>query len=99
MSGRALIFPWVAALFGLAISTGFAYAVPATIGAVDARSLPVRPVVFGHHRKIESYCYPRNYWWFYRPYTTAYDDHARCMPYFHYLDPYGRGGRPDRYVK
>ena len=85
MSARALIFPWVAALFGLAISTGFAYAVPATIGAVDARSLPAQPVVFGHHRKIESYCYPRNYWWFYRPYTTADEGYARCMPYFHYL--------------
>ncbi len=85
MNARTLIFPGVAALFGLAISTGFAYAVPATIGAVDARPLPVQAVVFGHHRKIESYCYPRNYWWFYRPYTTADEGYARCMPYFHYL--------------
>jgi hypothetical protein len=58
------------------------------------------PRVSVHFRKSQSfYCYPRNYWWFYRPYTTAYDNHARCMPYFHYLDPYGRGGRPDRAIK
>ena len=54
-----------------------------------------------HFRRTQSYyCHPRNYWWFYRPYTTALDGHARCMPYFHYLEPYGRrGGKPDRYVK
>jgi hypothetical protein len=58
------------------------------------------PVLFHHSQRTQSfYCYPRNYWWFYRPYTTAYDNHARCMPYFHYLDPYGRGGRPDRAIK
>ena len=43
-----------------------------------------------HFRKVQSfYCYPRLYWWFYRPYTTAPEGNARCMPYFHYLD---RGG-------
>jgi hypothetical protein len=54
-----------------------------------------------HRRRPQSfYCYPRNYWWFYRPYTTGLDGHARCMPYFHYLEPHGRrGARPDRYVK
>jgi hypothetical protein len=48
------------------------------------------------HKSQSFYCYPRNYWWFYRPYTTALDDHPRCMPYFHYLGPYGgsRAGRP-----
>ena len=52
-----------------------------------------------HFRRTQSfYCYPRNYWWFYRPYTTAFDGHARCMPYFHYPDSYG-GGRSQRYVK
>ncbi len=40
-----------------------------------------------HFRKVYSfYCYPKNYWWFYRPYTTAPMGYARCMPYFHYLD-------------
>ena len=60
----------------------------------------VIPAISGHHfRRTQSfYCYPRNYWWFYRPYTTAYDGHARCMPYFHYLEP-GRGAKSDRYVK
>ena len=84
LSARTLILPGVAALFGLALSAGFARAIPTTIDAATARSLPVQPVVFGHHRKIESYCYPRNYWWFYRPYTTADEGYARCMPYFHY---------------
>jgi hypothetical protein len=57
------------------------------------------PSPVAHFRRSQSfYCYPKNYWWFYRPYKTAYDDHARCMPYFHYLEP-GRGGRSDRYVK
>ena len=65
----------------------------------DASVRPVlaRPVAFHHHaRRTKSfYCYPRNYWWFYRPYTTAYDYHARCMPYFHYLEP----GRGAKYIK
>jgi hypothetical protein len=53
-----------------------------------------------HFRKSQSfYCYPKNYWWFYRPYTTAFDEHARCMPYFHYLGPGERGPRPNRYIK
>jgi hypothetical protein len=52
------------------------------------------PVV--HSRKKRSfYCYERTHWWFYRPYTTALYGHPRCMPYFHYLEPYrGRGDRP-----
>src|SRR5512143_3924320 len=56
-----------------------------------------------HFRKVQSfYCYPKNYWWFYRPYTTASQGYARCMPYFHYLDEAGvpfRGGRPPREIK
>jgi hypothetical protein len=52
-----------------------------------------------HFSKTQSYyCYPRNYWWFYRPYTTAEDGHARCMPYFHY-PPYEGRGRPESYIK
>jgi hypothetical protein len=42
------------------------------------------------------YCYPRKYWWFYRPYTTDPQNHARCMPYFHYL---GRGAKGGGYPK
>jgi hypothetical protein len=52
------------------------------------------------HRAQSFYCYPKNYWWFYRPYTTAEDGHARCMPYFHYLGPPGRrGARSEPYIK
>jgi len=54
-------------------------------------------VLHGHARKATSfYCYPRNYWWFYRPYTTAAEGYARCMPYFHY-PPEAYRGRRDPY--
>ena len=54
-------------------------------------------VLHGHARKSTSfYCYPRNYWWFYRPYTTAAEGYARCMPYFHY-PPEAYRGRRDPY--
>jgi hypothetical protein len=49
--------------------------------------------VLHRHRTQSFYCYPKNYWWFYRPYTTAPAGYARCMPYFHYLEPAGRGAR------
>ena len=70
----------------------------------SAAALEVAPQLerIAHFRRKQSYyCYPKNYWWFYRPYTTAQEGYARCMPYFHYLDPpYAtRGGRSDRYVK
>ena len=72
-------------------------AAPATAGAVSAAAIygsHERPRLVAHFRKSQShYCYPRNYWWFYRPYTTGQQGYARCMPYFHYLDePYGRRG-------
>lgn len=52
------------------------------------------------HRTQAFYCYPKNYWWFYRPYTTNLDGHARCMPYFHYLGPgRGQGGKGGAYIK
>ncbi len=60
-----------------------------------AASTVVIPVIIHHRRKaISAYCYPRNYWWFYRPYTTANDGHQRCMPYFHYpaQGPYQQRG-------
>ena len=52
--------------------------------------------VLHRHRAQSFYCYPKNHWWFYRPYTTNYDGHPRCMPYFHYLGP---GPRSQRNVK
>ena len=52
-----------------------------------------RIVFHGHGpRSTSYYCYPRNYWWFYRPYTTANDGNARCMPYFHYPPARSRSG-------
>ena len=53
--------------------------------AADVEPTQARSVLLHHRRRTYSYyCYPRNYWWFYRPYTTAKEDYARCMPYFHY---------------
>lgn len=56
-----------------------------------------------HRRRAKSfYCYPKNYWWFYRPYTTAQENYPRCMPYFHYLDEPAsrrRGATKDRLIK
>ncbi len=75
-------------------------ATPAGLAAALDTS-PTRPLPAAHFRKSQSfYCYPRNYWWFYRPYTTAQQNYARCMPYFHYLGPtdYQRG-RPDRVLR
>jgi hypothetical protein len=64
-------------------------------GASPSETL-FHPIIFGHFRRTTAtYCYPRNYWWFYRPYTTADEGYARCMPYFHYApEDYGarRGG-------
>jgi hypothetical protein len=57
-----------------------------------------RPVLH-QHRKQSFYCYPKTNWWFYRPYTTAPNGHARCMPYFHYLGPDARGAKSQRYAK
>src|SRR5688572_24558641 len=66
-------------------------------GVFSSEPTLAQPVFHGHARKGTSfYCYPRNYWWFYRPYTTAADGHARCMPYFHYPPQAYRGRRgPD----
>lgn len=70
-------------------------------GPMQAGAMPasgVERVLHGHSRRSASYyCYPRNYWWFYRPYVTAQEGNARCMPYFHY-PPSGRG-RPGSGVK
>jgi hypothetical protein len=81
-----------AVLSGLLTLPGMALALPAARDAVTAPPLPAQLIIF-HHRQIESYCYPRNYWWFYRPYTTATEGYARCMPYFHYApQAYDRRG-------
>lgn len=52
---------------------------------------------FHHGRRTQAlYCLRKNYWWFYRPYTTAPADYARCEPYFHYLEPaYGPPARQE----
>ena len=76
-------------------------------GAVSADGLTavsnvLIPVIHHRRKAISAYCYPRKYWWFYRPYTTANDGHQRCMPYFHYpvQGPYQqRGNAYERPVK
>ncbi len=68
------------------------------VGAVARGDAPF--LARAHFRRTTSYyCYPRNYWWFYRPYTTADADFERCMPYFHYPAFEGRPPRPDRQMK
>jgi hypothetical protein len=89
----------VFALFGLNAGTA---AAGVSLGAAAMRgAAPERPLllpVFFHHRKQEDelYCVDRVYWWFYRPYKTADENYARCMPYFHYLseDTYGGPAAP-----
>ena len=57
---------------------------------------------FGHMKRVtEAHCLDRNYWWFYRPYTTAGEDFPRCEPYFHYSDTGGGTGNAwaDRAMK
>ena len=84
-----------------------AHAASAALSAIGAKpslsagAAPISErVLFHHNRRVQSfYCYPRNYWWFYRPYTTGLDNHPRCMPYFNYLGPAGGSERPDRYIK
>jgi hypothetical protein len=70
------------------------------LGPVAAAATPLlQPVHF--RRATSFYCYPRNLWWFYRPYAQAEQGYARCMPYFHYPAPttMGRGPRQDRVLK
>ena len=87
------------------VKSGPAYAASAALSAIQAEPLfrgagQIEERVLHRHRVQSFYCYPKNYWWFYRPYTTASDGHPRCMPYFNYLEPSGRRGEgPDRYIK
>ena len=83
----------------IAVKSAPAGAVAALAGAQHSVAVPASPLISAHFSKTQSYyCYPRNYWWFYRPYTTAEDGHARCMPYFHYPPNEGRG-RPESSIK
>jgi hypothetical protein len=86
---------WGLGRFGLAILLVALGSMPAAAGSAEApagmgsAALSAKDGVLlaAHFRKAYSfYCYPKNYWWFYRPYTTAPENYARCMPYFHYLD-------------
>ena len=57
---------------------------------------------FHHGKRTQSaYCLRRNYWWFYRPYTTKQEDFPRCEPYFHYPEPVNgrRGAQAEPYFK
>jgi hypothetical protein len=70
--------------------------------APGAISVAQEGPAFHHGKRAQSaYCLRRNYWWFYRPYTTAQEDFPRCEPYFHYLEPaYGRrGAQAEPYFK
>ncbi len=59
------------------------------------------PVTFHGHasRGTSYYCYSRNYWWFYRPYTTAAEAYPGCMPYFKYPPQAFRGRRGGAGIK
>src|SRR5262245_10267619 len=87
MGGRGLGRFGVAIL--LVISTGAPVLAGGAqvFGGVTGLSTESGVRLAAHFRKVQSFfCYPKNYWWFYRPYTTATMNYARCMPYFHYLD-------------
>lgn len=68
--------------FALSTEIEPATAAPGIAIIAPAQSLTVP--VFHPGRTTSFYCYPKNYWWFYRPYTTASEGYQRCMPYFHY---------------
>lgn len=73
----------------------------ATVGAIGIQGASATKLAVSivHRRRVQSfYCYPKTYWWFYRPYTTATNGHARCMPYFHYpVQPQAYQGRGRAY--
>jgi hypothetical protein len=96
-SGRLGLAAIVAATLSAGLCPSPSVATGVTPGglATPAPSLRAGPVVFHAHSKraISSYCYERNYWWFYRPYGNGKENHARCMHYFHYPPgAYGRAG-------
>jgi hypothetical protein len=82
----------------LCIEVRPAQAASAAALAVEAQSelgsiARIDQLVLHRHRTQSFYCYPKNYWWFYRPYTTAPAGYARCMPYFRYLRAGRNSGR------
>ena len=105
MGYRRLGLAITAACLSVFVSSESGHAASAALSAIQAETSftvaagRIEERVLHRHRAQSFYCYPRTYWWFYRPYTTALDGHARCMPYFHYLPSGRRGGGPDRYVK
>lgn len=101
MSSRKHVLAGVAALGFMAAlnpspacaASFLAAAGPMQADPISASNGRLERIVFRAHsrRSTSYYCYPRSYWWFYRPYNTAQAGYARCMPYFHY--PPGRRGR------
>lgn len=80
--------------FGPAQAAPLSLQRPATAGSAIIEVAKDGPRFF-HGKKTQSaYCLRRNYWWFYRPYTTKQEDFPRCEPYFHYPDG-ARGARAD----
>ncbi|MEM7191937.1 MAG: hypothetical protein AAF405_03550 [Pseudomonadota bacterium] len=91
---------------GLALCAGLFLALaPGVHGPVQAGEqvlLEQGGLLNFHGRKVtEAHCLDKNYWWFYRPYTTAGENYPRCEPYFHYLEPTGGSGNAwaDRAMK
>lgn len=75
---------------------------PAETSSSDVIDIAQEGLRFHHGKRVtEAYCLKRNYWWFYRPYTTAAEDYPRCEPYFHYLESAGGSGNAwvDRAMK
>ena len=107
MGFRGLFLATLAAISLFAVAKPApAHAASAALSAIGGEATyragtgPLLEAAMHRHRAQSYYCYPRNYWWFYRPYTTAHDGHLRCMPYFHYLEPHGgRGAKSKRSVK
>lgn len=94
-----------ALLLGL-LPFGTAHAAMPVLGVSTAQGHVVTVSQDGprfHHGKRSQnvYCLRKNYWWFYRPYTTAPEDFPRCEPYFHYLEPASgrRGAQAEPYFK
>jgi hypothetical protein len=79
-----LVFGLLLALSSAPVRANGAVAMAAAgVAPTEARGA-IPAGVLHHSKKARSfYCYPRVYWWFYRPYTTGRDGHPRCMPYFH----------------
>jgi hypothetical protein len=98
--GLAAIIALCLAAFSAQPARAGSFATLSANADLVAASQP-KPLLIAHFRKAQVfYCYPRNYWWFYRPYTTAPQNYPRCMPYFHYLGPEeSLRGRPDRVLR